>query len=109
MKKTLGIILMIFCLTGCSEMRVIGSAAMRELHADAIPVNWTKTEPQQVRVAKKDNLVRVADLKVKSFSSFRSSPSASKKPVKGLWEQGVASTKNAAKPDGWNTAIYEQL
>jgi hypothetical protein len=80
--------IMMLCLSGCSELRVIGSAAMRELHADAMPVNWKKTTPERTYTAKRDaGMVVVASNKIKSFSSFRSAPVDGKRPVKGLWEQ----------------------
>lgn|GEM_PF-2828178 len=35
------VILALFLLTACSEIKVIGDAAMRELKADGINVEWT--------------------------------------------------------------------
>lgn len=87
MKLSLWMIMMMSCLTGCSELRVIGSAAMRELHAEAIPVNWNKSMPERTAVDRRGTEIVLADVKVKSFSTFRSSPMAAKRPVKGLWEQ----------------------
>jgi hypothetical protein len=80
MKPTYWIVLLSFCLTGCSEMRVIGSAAMRELRADAVAVNWTKTVTAAMDVAK-------PEAKVKSFSAFRKTQLANKTQTKGLWEK----------------------
>lgn len=87
MKRLLGILITMLCLTGCSELRVIGSAAMRELHAEAMPVNWNKSTPERTSIAKRDAEMVVASNKIKSFSSFRSAPTDRRKPVKGLWEQ----------------------
>lgn len=87
MKRLLGLMIMMLCLTGCSELRVIGSAAMRELHAEAIPVNWNKTTPERVIRNNRDAEMVVASNKIKSFSSFRSAQTDRKRPVKGLWEQ----------------------
>ena len=57
-------------------MRVIGNAAMRELRADAVVVNWSIAEPDLPE-----------PVKVKTFSSFRGAKMAKKEPVKGLWEK----------------------
>lgn len=80
-----------FCLAGCSELQVIGDAAMRELRADAVAVNWKTTERSQVgtelsQVVKDGRGEQVASVKVKKFSAFRMQK-AKKAPVKGLWEQ----------------------
>jgi hypothetical protein len=81
-------IVMAWCLTGCSELRVIGAAAMRELHAEAIPVNWETTPPaERTIIAKRQPDKIVYSAKSKSFSSFRSAQIERKRPVKGLWEQ----------------------
>lgn len=80
MRTTFWILLLSFCLTGCSEMRVIGSAALRELRADAVAVNWSKTAPAAVEVAK-------TEAKVKSFSGFRRTQLANKTQTRGLWEK----------------------
>lgn len=80
MRSTFWILLLSFCLTGCSEMRVIGSAALRELRADAVAVNWSKTEPAAREVAK-------SEAKVKSFSAFRKTQLANKTQTRGLWEK----------------------
>lgn len=80
MRPTFWVVLLSFCLTGCSEMRVIGSAALRELRADAVAVNWTKTVPAAIEVAK-------PEAKVRTFSAFRSSQLPNKTQTKGLWEK----------------------
>lgn len=80
MRPTFWIVLLSFCLTGCSEMRVIGNAAMRELRADAVAVNWSKTVPAAMEVAK-------SEVKVRSFSAFRRTQLANKTQTKGLWEK----------------------
>jgi len=88
MRISIGFVIVICCLTGCSEMRVIGSAAMRELRADAVSVNWSAAEPDKKASAErsKDQKIYVA-AKAKTFSSIRRGPTDRKKPVKGLWEQ----------------------
>lgn len=87
MRLQMSIVLALICLTGCSELRVIGAAAMRELRAEAVPVNWNKSVPERPSFRSDEPLVMVADGKVRSFSSFRSSSKGLKRPVKGLWEQ----------------------
>lgn len=87
MRHILGIILMMLCLTGCSELRVIGSAALRELQADAIPVNWAKSTPNRTVIEKREPDKIVVSARAKTFSSFRSTQVERKRPVKGLWEQ----------------------
>lgn len=80
MRPTFWIVLLSFCLTGCSEMQVIGSAALRELRADAVAVNWSRTVPAAIEVAK-------PEARVKSFSAFRRTQLANKAQTKGLWEK----------------------
>lgn len=87
MKRYLAVVFMVICLTGCSELRVIGSAAIREIQAEALPVNWGTAKTSHVSADRKEVNKMAAAVKVKSFSSFRSSPLAMKKPVKGLWEK----------------------
>ena len=84
MRSTLWIIMISFCLAGCSEMRIIGNAAVRELRAESVAVNWNIAAPGAMVVAEPDLL---ATAKVKSFSSFRRTQTAKKTPVKGLWEK----------------------
>lgn len=79
-------------LCGCSEMRTIGAAAMRELRADAVPVNWKKTV-EQPRVNQGEHYAssRFEPARPLYFSTYRTNLASSKtaKPaVKGLWEQG---------------------
>lgn len=82
MRPILWIALMSICLTGCSEMRVMGNAALRELHAEYVPVD--RNREAVVPVASKS--VRFATAKVRTFSSFRSVKMADKVEIKGLWE-----------------------
>jgi len=60
---------------------------MRELRAEAVPVNWNKSVPERPSIKRDEQPVVVADNKARSFSSFRISPKGLKRPVKGLWEQ----------------------
>ena len=85
MRSTLWIIMISFCLTGCSEMRIIGNAAMRELQADAVVVNWNKTVTTGAKDVVEPEPVKSA--KVKSFSSYRKNHLAKTMPTKGLWER----------------------
>ena len=81
-------ILIVFCLTGCSEMKVIGKAAMRELRADAVGVNWDKTVAvKKAPTAQALALLQTQPAKVKTFSAYRKNPSSTKTQIKGLWEQ----------------------
>lgn len=84
MKAIVGSVMITCCLVGCSELKVIGDATIRELRADAIAVNWSKTEGTHQE--NKVPLEQVASVKVKSFSSFRKQK-VKNAPVKGLWEQ----------------------
>lgn len=89
MKVTIGLILVVFCLTGCSEMQIIGNAAMREMHADSLRVNWASSAPVTIEKSRKiDTKLQLAAVKTKSFSSFRNNMAdKDKKPIKGLWER----------------------
>lgn len=84
MRFTLWIIMISICLTGCSEMRVIGNAAMREFRADAVAVNWSKDRQGAIN---SDKLALIAPAKERSFSSYRGARMAKKAPIKGLWEK----------------------
>lgn len=84
----LGLIILILCLTGCGEFGVIGAAAMRELRADAIAVNWRCDEGRKVEKRNEPSVTKKpSSNKGKDFSSFRHDQSGLKKPLKGLWEQ----------------------
>jgi len=87
MRVTIGCIIIIYCLTGCSEMRVIGNAAVRELRADAVSVNWKTSQPdKQASEEGAKEHARYAAVKVKTFSSIRRGSTDKRKQVKGLWE-----------------------
>lgn len=76
-------------LCGCSEMRIIGAAAMRELEADAMPVKWAKTaEAKNTHHDGRYASRKVAPVRPMYFSSYRSNMASSKPAVKGLWERG---------------------
>ena len=81
-------IMIVFCLTGCSEMKVIGNAAMRELRADAVGVKWDKTvEVKKTPTAQALALLQTTPARKQTFSSFRKDPTSTKTQKKGLWEQ----------------------
>lgn len=76
-------------LCGCSEMRVIGAAAMRELRSEAIPVNWEKTAVSKNFHHKEEYAGhKVVPVRPMYFSTYRSNMASSKAAVKGLWERG---------------------
>jgi len=87
MRVIFGFTIIVFCLSGCSEMNVIGNAAMRELRADGVSVNWNKTvADKETLMAQNQALMRTASAKEKTFSSFRKNPTSKTTQVKGLWE-----------------------
>jgi hypothetical protein len=91
------IILSITILAGCSEMKVIGDAAMRELKADGMSVERISYEYHQklaarektgeIMVAKAEKRIVVTDGRIfgeeKKMGKIRV---AKAKRVKGLWE-----------------------
>jgi len=88
MRVIFGFAIIVFCLSGCSEMKVIGNAAMRELRADAVSVNWNKTVAiNKTPMAQTQALVQTASAKEKTFSAFRKNPTNKRTQMKGLWEQ----------------------
>lgn len=90
----LGIIMLLVCLTGCGEFRIISDAALRELRADAITVNWVCDESRQVEKRNEEFISKqLSPGKGSNFSSFRYDHSGPKKPIKGLWEQHSADSE----------------
>ena len=88
MKVIFLFISIVFCLSGCSEMKVIGNAAMRELRADAVSVNWDRTVAvKKTPTAQAQALLQTASAKDKTFSAFRKNPTSTKTQMKGLWEK----------------------
>jgi len=88
MRVTIGLIMIIFCLTGCSEMRVIGDAAMREMRADAISTNWSKTDSNiRVNTEKPKEQKQYVASREKTFSTFSKGQTDRRIPAKGLWER----------------------
>lgn len=88
MKRALGIILLLYCLNGCSDLRVIGAAAMREFHAEGVSVRKNKAETvQAVNVDNRAELKTIPADKSKSFSSFPHAHHDAKNPERGLWEK----------------------
>lgn len=82
------LIMIVFCLSGCCEMKVIGNAAMRELRADAVRVNWDKTvEVKMIPTAQAQALLQTKPAKERNFSAFRKNPTSTKIQAKGLWEK----------------------
>lgn len=86
MKISIIITACLFLLTGCAELRTIGSAAIQELHADAVAVNWSKS--QRIENVEKRRVVMAANTlrKPANFSSFSRTQVSMLKPVKGKWE-----------------------
>lgn len=88
MRYFLGMMMLLLCMNGCSEMRIIGVAAIRELRADAVSVNWQKSESGEVTLEQGSSRVEyVAAVRERTFSSFRHSHLSMNRPLKGLWEQ----------------------
>lgn len=99
MRTKIEFIIIMLCLTGCSEMRIIGNAAVRELSANAVSLNWNKTAADPAEKSGRGKALEpLAVAEEKSFSSFRKSTVNQKKQTKGLWEQGSRSTRTAGLP-----------
>lgn len=91
------IMLSITILSGCSELQVIGSAAMRELRSEGLNVEQISYNYQAkldarekagtVMVAKADSGRIVTD--GRSVGNEKKFKMAKAKRVKGLWEQGA--------------------
>jgi len=80
-------LILILCINGCSELRIIGDAAMRELHAEAITVNWISKKSKEVEKRNETFIdQRLSSGKGRNFSSFRPDH-PELKSTKGLWEQ----------------------
>lgn len=83
-----GFMILMICINGCSEFRMIGDAAMREFRADAITVNWIREDTRQVEKRNEPFIDHQSSTTREStFSTFRDSQQTVKKPQKGLWEQ----------------------
>lgn len=95
MLRSISFILTIALLSGCSEMQVIGNAAMRELRADAISVesisyNYNRKLAARegvtgVMMAKAETGVQDTD--GRTAGSEKKLKTAKVKKVKGLWEK----------------------
>ncbi len=59
---------------------------MREIHAEAITVNWLRDEGRKVEKGNEPFVNK--HLRRNNFSSFRPDHVEANKPIKGLWEQG---------------------
>lgn len=91
MNRLLLIIIAAMLLSGCAELRVIGSAAMNELSAEAIRVDNANDQPRRVELAQvaqepqpKKTLVARANL-----NPFLKQPPKYEKIAsrqRGLWE-----------------------
>ena len=99
MTRLFALILTVAALTGCSEIKVIGNAAMRELRADGFNVEQISYNYHQKLAAKGANsgvLMAKADAQkiatdgrmVGSEKKLRLIPKA--KRVRGLWESEAA-------------------
>lgn len=99
MRTKIEFIIIMLCLTGCSEMRIIGNAAVRELSANAVSLNWNKTAADPAEKSGRGKGVETpAVAEEKSFSSFRKNTINKKTQTKGLWEQGSRTTRTAGLP-----------
>ena len=92
MTRILGLIVATMLLTGCAELQVIGSTAMKEMNSDVLSVEIAAYQPKQVvvpeakpPVAKKKTYVAEANL-----NPFLKQPPRYDKIAsiqnKGLWE-----------------------
>lgn len=86
MARLLLISLAILTLTGCSELQVIGRAAVKELQVDAINVEWAAYH-QQEELAKQQNKTLVAKTVGNPTSALEQKKAQQVKRQKGLWER----------------------
>ncbi|NVN98638.1 MAG: hypothetical protein HXX17_04870 [Geobacteraceae bacterium] len=95
MLKYMLIILSITILSGCSELKVIGGAAMRELRAEGMNVEKISYNYQaRLESREKAGLVTMAKADVPRFTTYgrmvgedKKIKLAKNKRVKGLWEK----------------------
>jgi len=81
-------LILILCINGCSELRIIGDAAMREIRAEAITVNWISEKSNEVEKRNETFInQQLPSGNGRNFSSFRPDHPELKKSTKGLWEQ----------------------
>ena len=88
MKKLLTILAAMMFLPGCSELRVIGDAAMKELQSEAISVEmaaYRVKRPLPSPAPKPAEKVYVAKAEFNPFAAGQPRMAA-KSAVKGLWE-----------------------
>jgi hypothetical protein len=83
--------LLVFTLTGCSELKIILNTANKEIHAEVINVEWQsdrENKPDEIaprQNAPKITLLAKAEL---TFSTFRRTSSEKKAPPqKALWQK----------------------
>ena len=97
MRRTILLAALLVLLAGCSELRVIGNAALRELQADAIPVAPAGMISHKVLVGETDETEETAERRTvtaKTGSAYldwrkegEKAAKAGKAPArKGLWE-----------------------
>ncbi len=96
MKRIIFSIMAILVLSGCSELRIIGQAAVRELKAEAINVEWSAYNQQQELAElqlKKNTMLAKADTTSKGRKAVipsygqRWAQTAQLQQGKGLWER----------------------
>jgi hypothetical protein len=83
--------LLVFTLTGCSELNIIVNSANKEIRAEAINVEWQSrrenkpTEIEPVQHVQKKKVMAKAEV---TFSPFRRNASGKKEsPQKALWQK----------------------
>ncbi|KAF0219501.1 MAG: hypothetical protein FD174_1961 [Geobacteraceae bacterium] len=86
MTRILLMSLAILSLTGCSELQIIGRAAVKELQVEAINVEWTAYQ-QQEELATQQNKTIVAKAVVNPSSASEQKKVQQDKQQKGLWER----------------------
>jgi hypothetical protein len=86
MRRLLVMAILGICLNGCSELRIIGNAAVRELQCEAISVEWKAYHEVPIEIERpRDKRILMAKAERK-FSPFRNTNSEGRLPKKGLWE-----------------------
>jgi hypothetical protein len=83
--------LLVFTLTGCSELNIIVNSANKEIHAEVINVEWQsrrENKPDEIepgQSAQKRKVIARAEV---TFSPFRRNASGKKEsPQKALWQK----------------------
>lgn len=86
MTRSILLSLAILGLTGCSELQVIGRAAVNELQTEAINVEWAAYQKQK-KLAKLHTEAAVAKSDIKQPQSWGQNEARLENQQKGLWEK----------------------